>query len=173
MADTAAPLLETLRSNAAAAATQLVTAARAEAEALRSAARERAERARAVAIGAHERDAAIALSRTRAEAAARVGRDTLGARAAVLERVFAQAERRSGEVAKHPQAHGLLAATLDDAVSYLPEGPVKVVEFAPFGLTIESADGSMMVDGTFPRRLARERARLAAALARRLLEPAT
>jgi vacuolar-type H+-ATPase subunit E/Vma4 len=192
----AGPLLDEIRSSGAAAAAERVTAARAAADAIRTDARERARSGREAAVAAHERGAAAALSRTRAETAVRVGRDTLEARAAALDRIFVEAERRFGSLASHPGLRDLLAAMLSDGLGCLPAGAASVAcagavadaahaalastgrddvtlrldEGVPIGVMIEAGDGSVVVDGTFARRLARERPRLSTVLARRLLE---
>jgi vacuolar-type H+-ATPase subunit E/Vma4 len=193
---TAGPLLEQIRSTAVAAATEKVTGARTDADAIRTGARDRAQRERASAVAAHERGAATASSRTRAETAARVGRDTLTARAAALDRIFVAANHRFASLASHPGLRDLLVATLNDGLTYLPDGAatvacagaiadavraalaatkredvtVRLDETVPIGVMIEAGDGSVAVDGTFARRLARERPRLSTVLARRLVE---
>jgi vacuolar-type H+-ATPase subunit E/Vma4 len=202
----AGPLLDQIRRTAVATATDLVAAARTEVDAIRAGARDRAQRRRAHAVADHERAAAAALSRTRAETAARVGHDSLGARAAALDRIFVAAEEQFALLARHPGLGTLLAATISDGLTYLPPGPatvrcaaaiaepvraalatarrtdaalaaaeridasVRLDESVPIGVMIEAGDGSVVVDGTLARRLARERPRLSAILAGRLLE---
>jgi vacuolar-type H+-ATPase subunit E/Vma4 len=192
----AGPLLEQIRSTAVAAATEKVTVARTEADAIRTGARDRAQRERASAVAEHERDAATASSRTRAETAARVGHDTLAARAAALDRIFVAADHRFGSLASHPGLRDLLVATLNDGLTYLPDGAatvacagaiadtvraalaatkredvtVRLDETVPIGVMIEAGDRSVKVDGTFARRMARERSRLSTVLAHRLVE---
>jgi vacuolar-type H+-ATPase subunit E/Vma4 len=192
----AGPLLEQIRSAAAAAASEKLASARAEADAIRAAAAQGATRRRTAALAAHERDAAAAQSRTRSETSARVGRDTLVARAAALDRVFAEAELEFKALAVHPGLRDALVATISDGLTYLPSAAagvrcqaavepavraalaaikredvaVRVDESVPVGAVIEAGDGSVSVDGTFARRLARERANLSTVVARRLLE---
>lgn len=196
MSGAAGPLLDQIRRTAVAAATDLVAAARTEAEAIRTGARDRAQRRRASAVASHEREEATSLSRTRAETVARVGQRSLAARAAALDRIFVEADRRLASLGGHPGLRDLLAATLSDGLTYLPPGPatvrcagiiaepvraaltvagrhdatVRIDETVPIGVMIEAGDGSVAVDGTLTRRLARERPRLAAVLAGRLLE---
>ena len=196
MPGAAAPLLEQIRGTAAAAAAEGVTLARAGADAIRERAREGAKRERAGALLARRQAAAIADSRTRAETAVRVGRQTLTARGAALDRVFAEAGRRLDSLATHPGLRDLLGATITDGLTYLlPEHAVVVCGEAiaetvraalaaaklanievradarvPIGVLVESGDGALVVDGTFARRLARERPRLSTVLARRLVE---
>lgn len=196
MGGAAGPLLEQIRATALAAATEKVTAARVEADAIRTAARDRARREGSAAVEAHERGAAAAASRTRSETAARVARDTLAARAAALDRIFAEADHEFASLATHPGLRDLLVATLSDGLTYLPAGPASVAcagaiadavraalaankredvtvradDGVPIGVMIEAGDGSVAVDGTLARRLARERPRLSTVLAHRLLE---
>jgi vacuolar-type H+-ATPase subunit E/Vma4 len=196
MPGTAGPLLEQIRSSAVASAADIVTRARADAELVREDARKQAERRRTAAVAARARTAAEALSRTRAETAVRVGRDTLAARAAALDRIFAAAAGRFASLATHPALGAILAETLSDGFTYVPDGAVTVRcptaiagrvrealgaitrsgvtlladDAMPFGVRIEAADGSFTADGTFARRMARERSRLSAILANRLAE---
>jgi vacuolar-type H+-ATPase subunit E/Vma4 len=193
---TAGPLLEHIRGTAFATASEKVTAARAEAGAICTGARDRVQRQRAGAVAAHERTAAAAVSRTRAETAARVGHDTLAARAAALDRIFMEADHKFASLATNPGLRDLLVATLSDGLTYLPAGAASVAcagaiadavraalaaikredvtvrldEGVAIGVLIEASDGTVAVDGTFARRLARERPRLSTVLARRLLE---
>jgi vacuolar-type H+-ATPase subunit E/Vma4 len=192
----AGPLLDQIRRSAVAAATDLVAAARSDADAIRTNARERARRRRALAVAAHEREGATSLSRTRAETVARVGHDSLAARATALELIFVEADRQLASLARHPGLGTLLVATIGDGLTYLPPGAttvrcaaviaesvraalaaakredatVRIDESTPIGVILEAGDGSVVVDGTLARRLARERPRLSAILAGRLLE---
>jgi vacuolar-type H+-ATPase subunit E/Vma4 len=192
----AAPLLEELRSRAAAAAAEMVAGARVEADAIRTLARDGATRRREAALAAHDREAATALARTRAETEARLRRETLAARGAALDRVFERAEHGFSSLASDPGLRDVLDVALRDALSCLPAGPVTlrcpgviadaaraavavakaddvsvlVEDSGPFGMMIEAGDGSVAVDGTLARRLARERPRLSTVIAARLLE---
>jgi len=199
MPGTAGPLLDEIRSAAAAAAADKVAVAHVDADAIRAAARDGAARRRASKVARHDRDAATALSRTRSEAAARVGQQTLAARAAALDRIFAEAERMFASLAPHAGLGPLLTAALADALTYLPEGTatvrcpeviaeqlraalaaagrkdveVRADDAVPTGMIIEAGDGSVRVDATFARRLARERPRLSTVVAHRLTEGKT
>ena len=196
MTGQAGPLLEQIRSTAVAQASERITAARAEADAIRATARDRAQRTRTAAVAAHQRVSAATDARTRAETAARIGRDTFAARAAALDRIFAAAERMLPSLATHPGLPALLGATIREGLTYVPPetatvacagviagtvrdalaGPgmervaVRIDESIPIGVIVETGDGALKVDGTFSRRLARERPRLSTVLARRLLE---
>lgn len=196
MSGTAGPLLEQIRRTAVGTATDMVAAARSEADAIRTNARDQAQRRRAHALAAHEREGATTLARTRAETVARVGQDSLAARAAALDRIFVAAEAQFASLARHPGLGALLVATISDGLTYLPPGAatvrcaaviaepvraalamakregaqVSIDESVPLGVMIEAGDGSVFVDGTLARRLARERPRLSALLAGRLLE---
>lgn len=196
MEDAAAPLLQQIRLAAETAAAETLASAVTEAEAIRAAARARAADRRSDALAAADHAAAVALARTGAVTSDRVSHDTLAARAAALERVFVAADRQFAPLASHPGLAGLLAATVGDGLSFLPTGTatvacsgafagatraalealhrgdvsVRVDDAVAAGVVIEAADGSMVVDATFARRLARERPRLSPVIARRLLE---
>lgn len=196
MSGAAGPLLDQIRRTAVAAATDLVAAARSEADAIRTDARDRVQARHASAVAAHEKEAATSLSRTRAETVARVGHHSLAARAAALDRIFVDADRRLASLARHPGLGTLLVATIGDGLTYLPPGAatvrcaaviaepvraalaaakredatVRIDDSTPIGVMLEAGDGSVVVDGTLARRLARERPRLSAILAGRLLE---
>lgn len=144
----------------------------------------------------HDRDAAAALSRARAETASRVGRDTLAARAAALDRIFVEAERRLASLATNPGLPEVLARTVNDGLTYLPDGAasvacasavagavraivaatgradvaVRIDERVPMGVIVEAGDRSVVVDGTLARCVSRDRPHLAAEVARRIAE---
>ncbi|MFI5310908.1 MAG: hypothetical protein ACHQQ3_06715 [Gemmatimonadales bacterium] len=197
MAAHAGPLLEQIRRDSASAADARIAAARADAERLDVETAARLAHRRAAAVADRERSGAAALEATRAETTQRVSRETLASRAAALDRIFATALVQMQALAAHPRLGAALGRALADALTYLPDGPVTVrcapdaagaVRAAlpglsrdtitvredasvPLGAIVESADGVIAVDGTFLRRLARERPRLAIAIARQLEAP--
>jgi vacuolar-type H+-ATPase subunit E/Vma4 len=72
-----------------------------------------------------------------------------------------------------PVRAALAAAERTDAALAAAErvdATVRIDESVPAGVMLEAGDGSVVVDGTLARRLARERPRLSAILAGRLLE---
>jgi len=194
MAARTGPLLDQILRDAAASAEARIGAARAEAERVTSAASEHAGRRRRAAIADRERELTGAFEATRAETSQRVGRETLGARAAALDRIFAAAAAQLPSLTSHPRLGDVLGAALMDALSYLPDGPatvrcpsvvadavrsglaaagragttVRADDTVALGAIVESADGAVAVDVTFATRLVRARPRLAIAIAQTL-----
>lgn len=192
-----APLLEQLRREALETSRERVDSAQAEAGRIRAEAQERAARRRRAAVTEAERARTRELDSACATTAQRVSHDTLTARAAVLDRVFAAAEARLGMLAAHPGLPALLRNTFEDTLTYMPEGPITVRcpaavaaaareaigaaghggvvvredDSVPLGIIVEAADGSLAVDRTFARALERERPRLAIALLPKLGVP--
>lgn len=198
MAAQAGPLLDQILRAGVAAANARVTTARAEADQTIGKARERTVRTRNTALAERERAHAGALEAARAEATQRVARDTLGARAAALDRIFAAATTQLPALATHPRLAEVLGPALADALTYVPDGPVvvrcagavagvvragiaasgrdaavRVGETVALGAIVESADGAVSVDVTFATRLARARARLAITIAKTLVAGAS
>lgn len=166
------------------------------AEAARITADADAHLARHVAAAVAERTLALAAleEAARADCMQRVTRDTLTARAEALDRVFAAAAARIEARQTHAGLEAALETMIADALSYLPDGPaqlrcspgaaavvrsalarfgrdglvVREDDTVPLGVLAESEDGSIVVDATFARRLARERPRLAITVASQL-----
>jgi vacuolar-type H+-ATPase subunit E/Vma4 len=197
MPDHAGPLLDQIRRDAAAAAEARVASARQDAARLDTESTARLEHRRASAVEDRERSRVAALEAARAETSQRVSRETLSSRAAALDRVFAAALLQMQALAAHPRLGAVLGRALADALTYLPDGPVTVRcardvavavraavagvagvgrdtitvredDGVPLGAIVEAADGTIAVDATFVRRLARERPRLAITIARQM-----
>jgi len=194
----AGALLEQLTRDAAATAAARVTDARAECTRLR----EDASRAHAAqlaeAIAAREAEAAGALDRARSDTAQRVRLDTLLARDAALDRIFAAAATQLRALDDHPALGDVVGRAIVEALGCVPEDgaivrcaprvaeavrpvlaalgvTVAVTDDAavPLGAYISSADGTIVVDATFARRLDRDRRALAIVVAHRLEAPST
>jgi vacuolar-type H+-ATPase subunit E/Vma4 len=187
-----AELVRTLERDAAARAKAILAKADEEVAHLVEARAAALERSRAAALGAREAElrarAARVVEAARHEAAARV----LEARAAALERIRNRVEALLDERAHDPAALPTLAADLEPALEAAGPGAVVVEAHAELlgllrerlagrasatltrsegrrpGLVVRAADGSMTVDATVGRRLARAWPRLAIALAARL-----
>jgi vacuolar-type H+-ATPase subunit E/Vma4 len=197
VAVTARPLLDELRHNAAQEAQGARDRASREAAEIREAAAavagQQAEAARTAAAQAAAHDMSVA----EADALRRMNERLLPARAAALGRIFARALVHVEARATHPGLGDAIAALTHDALAYLPTGAVRArcplactdavrraLDHAgcsdatvigdpsvPVGVMVMSSDGTIEVDATFARRLARERAVLATEIARQLLEP--
>lgn len=187
----ARPLLDELRRKAASEAEARRMRAEAEAARIRDEARAAVAARLAEARRVREREAAEAMAVAVADARRRAMELLLPARAAALDRLFALAERRMALLVDHPGFPDALTAQLRDALAYLPDEKVRVrcapalvaavrraLETAgrpevdvradatvPPGAVVESEDGVVTVDATFARRLVRDRAALAAAIA--------
>lgn len=189
-------LLEQLRRDAGLASEQRIAAARAEAVLLRNAADERLAQRRSTELAARERAHAAALDRARSDARTRSAREWLAARAQALDQVFAAAHETLVARAGEPRFIAAVAGIARDALPYLPPGEASarcatslaaavrmVLESAAAGrpalrvitddavatgLVLETDDGSLAIDATFARHLARERPRLAIEVARQL-----
>jgi len=192
-ADTA-PLLEQLRRDAAAAASERRAQAQREASTRLEEAKARAGARRATKLAERARSDERALEAAKAEAAQRMAKELLAARAAALEKVFARAHAHLEAQAAHPRLGDELSAALAEALTYLPDGAVAVrcpaaaMEIAraalrsagrrdalvredasvPLGAIAETADGAIAVDATFARRLVRRRPQLSISLVARL-----
>jgi vacuolar-type H+-ATPase subunit E/Vma4 len=166
------------------------------AEAARIATDADAHLARHVAAAMAERTTALAAleEAARADCMQRVTRDTLTARAEALDRVFAAAAAQIEARRTHAGLEAALETMISDALSYLPDGPaqlrctpgaaaavrcavarlgrdglvVREDDTVALGVLAESEGGSIVVDATFARRLARERPRLAITVASQL-----
>ncbi len=197
MAAPASPLLDQLRRNALAEAAAHVEAAHVEGERVRAAAALEAAVHHAEVVAARESDVAVAFALATAEAAQQVRFNTLTARAEALDRIFAAAAAQLPAFADHPDLGAVVGrsivqalrcvpakgavvrcnravadavAPLLDALGVLPE-LVVVDDTVPLGVRVASADGGVLVDATFARRLERDRAALAIAVAQQLTGP--
>ncbi|MGZ3543497.1 MAG: V-type ATP synthase subunit E family protein [Gemmatimonadaceae bacterium] len=189
-------LLEQLRRDARAASEQSIAAARAEALRLRNASDERLAQLRTAELAARALTHAAALDRARSDARTRTAREWLTARAEALDQVFVAAHETLASRSGEPRFLAAVAGIVRDALAYLPPGDasarcaasladavrtvvdsqesgrpaVRVMEDNAIatGVVLETADGSLVIDATFARRLSRERARLAIEVARQL-----
>ena len=184
-------LFDQLRLDAAAAAGRLVEEADTSAKRIVDEARTSASQRRVAATTEGARAAALALESARAEVAQRVRRETLDARAAALDRVFAAAAASVHLLGAHPRLGEAIGRSIARTLAFLPDGPlavrcaaalgglarqaladlgragddVRIDEGCPFGVKVESLDGTITVDETFPSALARARPRLSIDLA--------
>lgn len=192
---TARPLLDELKRTADAELEARRARAVADAAAIRAQAEAEAHRRVEAARALADVEATRLLAVERADAARRARAAILPARADALDRVFAHAAACIERRAAHPDARAAVTTLVRDAISYLPDGdvvircgsaatlaardaatgltrPVRIVDdpTVPLGAIVGSDDGRVLVDATFARRLARTRAALAAAIARRITE---
>ncbi len=185
-------LLAALARDAEGEAERLLAEARAEAARIRADAQDRAQRVRADSLGGLEADRRAAMAVELAETRRAARRGVLEARAAVVARVFAEAGSRlpallddpcyraalpnhlaealscvGGEesVVRCPPA---LAGTVGASVAGRPGVSVRAVADAPAGVTVETADGAIVVDNTLAGRLERGRRALELLVAARL-----
>lgn len=192
-------LFEQLRRDAREASEQRIAAARAEALRLSNASDERLAQERAAQLAARERAHSAALDRAQSDARTRTAREWLAARAEALDQVFVAAHETLAARSADPRFIAAVAAIARDALSYLPPGDasarcatalapavrdmlesratgrpeLRVIEddAVATGVVLETADGSLAIDATFARHLARERPRLAIEVAQRLEPP--
>jgi vacuolar-type H+-ATPase subunit E/Vma4 len=194
----AGALFEQLRHEAATKAAQRLEQARADAQRALADAQAGVVHRRDAAKAERARAAALALESVRAEVGQRVRRETLEARAAALDRVFAAAALAVNRLGGNPNLPAAIARSVTRALAFLPDGPVavrcngeiakmaslalaglgraddvvRIEDGFPLGVRVESLDGSIAVDETFGRLLARARPRLAIALVRQIEERA-
>ena len=186
MSDPAALLLAQLRRDADATAAARIDAAGAEATRVRAEAVEQSAQHRAARIAARELASA--------DAAQRVRHETLTARAAALDTIFSAAAQQLPALVAHPGMGAVVSRAIADALACVPgddaivrcsravasamDGSLDAVgiradrvtidDAVPVGAIVTSADGRIVADVTFARRLERDRRALAIPVARRL-----
>ena len=191
---TARPLLDELRHSAAREIAAVRQRAAEQADEIVANARNATERRTREARAASIRVASERVVAAQADAARRTSELVLPARAAALDRIFEAAAARVESRLDHPQLAQALEPLVRDALRYLPDGPVRVRchgkltallgamsalrersdasvvadASTPLGFIAESADGSVSVDATFTRRLARARTELSTDVVRQL-----
>ncbi len=194
MSDPAALLLAQLRRDADATAAARIDAAGAEATRVRAEAVEQSAQHRAARIAERESAAVAARELASADAAQRVRHETLTARAAALDTIFSAAAQQLPALVAHPGMGAVVSRAIADALACVPgddaivrcsravasamDGSLDAVgiradrvtidDAVPVGAIVTSADGRIVADVTFARRLERDRRALAIPVARRL-----
>lgn len=194
VSDPAALLLAQLRREADATATARIDAAGAEASRMRTEAVEQVAQHRTARIAEREAAAVAALELASADAAQRVRHETLTARAAALDKVFSAAAERLPALDVHAGLGAVVSRAIADALACVPgddaivrcsravadamggsltalgvrAAQLTIDDSVAVGAIVTSADGRIVADVTFARRLERDRRGLAIVVARRL-----